>query len=62
MEILSSGKNAYIHTCDRCGCVFAYGKDDITQTPSKPNEYFDAVDCPECGANQVVTRKLREDR
>ena len=50
MEILRSGKNAYIQECSHCQCLFAYGVGDIKKTELKYGEVRYDVTCPECEA------------
>lgn len=53
MEIIRSGKNAFIHECQICRCLFAYGQYDVTpKTLRNETRYF--VDCPECGKTEEV--------
>lgn len=43
MEVIKHGKKRFITTCSRCGCVFAYGLDElIGRWPLK------TVHCPDC--------------
>ncbi len=56
MEIIKHGKEYYSKTCENCGCVFTFNRNEI-----KRNEqhYYDfrehtiktssAITCPECG-------------
>lgn len=36
-------------TCERCGCVFAYGKEDVKSTTVEYNYIYYFVVCPTCG-------------
>lgn len=36
-------------TCERCGCVFAYGKEDVRPTGDPSVKVKDCVICPHCG-------------
>lgn len=50
MTIIKSGKERYRQQCDRCGCIFAYGKTDVTNVCIDDYEeiWQDTVVCPEC--------------
>lgn len=63
MEILQSAKDIYKHTCNYCGCVFAYGKLDVKQEMSRYNEYVNTIRCPECDVKQIVNlvKRYKED-
>lgn len=55
MRIIKSGKEAYNHKCENCGCLFEYKKNDI-DIESKVDEYYSethftdikSIKCPEC--------------
>lgn len=51
MTIIKSGKERYRQECDRCGCIFSYGKMDVENVCIQdcPEEIWqDTVACPEC--------------
>lgn len=54
MTIIKSGKERYKQECNRCGCIFTYGKMDIKDVCIAEShgaiwqDTVDTVVCPEC--------------
>ena len=68
MKILKSGKEAYVAECNKCCCVFSFGKEEVEYSFWR-NETYSFLHCPEC-ENKVdlpennklwMTRKEWED-
>ncbi len=47
MEILRSGKEAYVVECNRCGCVICYGKSEVKYDGPQWDPIA-SLNCPEC--------------
>lgn len=47
MKILKSGKDVYVAECNKCGCAFSYGKDEVKYSFWR-NETYGFLHCPEC--------------
>ena len=45
MRVIEHGKKEFIAVCEKCGCKFAYTKEDISV-----DEY---VKCPDCGFSHL---------
>ena len=68
MKILKSGKEAYVAECNKCGCVFSYGKDEVKHEGPQLDPIRLLI-CPECHSEvylpflttQWMTRKEWED-
>lgn len=57
MRIIKSGMKETIHTCGKCGCVYAYTDRDVkVGTNFKTGEDFFYVACPECGRRLILER------
>lgn len=57
MRIIKEGrepKKEIEQTCERCGCVFAYSKEDIERECPNVVGMFIHVVCPHCGAQIEV--------
>lgn len=54
MEILESGKNRYVLRCERCDCLFRYGKLEVVEKQMATNDYVDTIVCPECGKEIII--------
>ena len=47
IKILKHGTKKVV-TCNNCGCVFEYEKEDTTTIQLKYNEYKQYINCPDC--------------
>lgn len=47
MKVLRSGKEAYVAECNKCGCVFSFGKEEVEYAFWR-NETYSFLHCPEC--------------
>ena len=47
IKILKHGTKKVV-TCNNCGCVFEYEKEDTTTIQLKYNEYKQYIKCPDC--------------
>lgn len=47
-KILSQTRSSFIATCNVCGTLFKYDKEDIYPDKFNLNNPFNCVDCPVC--------------
>ena len=55
MRVIKSGMEETIHTCSKCGCVYAYTEKDIRIGMDLKDD-FNYVACPECEAMLILER------
>ena len=53
MKIIRSGKEAYVAECERCGCVFSFGKEEVNYEGLQWDENKYLI-CPECGGKIIL--------